>query len=81
MTEVMITTLPAAPLHVFEIWSNPAAVAKRHGCGAKCGRSNPCLQLGGDEAPPQGRRQQGRKFYKYIRDIFYEFFESNYFLF
>lgn len=29
MTDVTITTLPAAPLHVFEIWSNPAAVAKR----------------------------------------------------
>ncbi len=29
MTKVTITTLPAAPLHVFEIWSNPAAVAKR----------------------------------------------------
>ena len=29
MTEVTITTLPAAPLHVFEIWGNAAAVAKR----------------------------------------------------
>ncbi len=29
MTKVTITTLPPAPLHVFEIWSNPAAVAKR----------------------------------------------------
>jgi heterotetrameric sarcosine oxidase gamma subunit len=29
VTEVTITTLPAAPLHVFEIWGNPAAVAKR----------------------------------------------------
>jgi heterotetrameric sarcosine oxidase gamma subunit len=29
VTEVTITTLPAAPLHVFEIWSNAAAVAKR----------------------------------------------------
>ena len=29
MTDVTITLLPAAPLHVFEIWSNPAAVAKR----------------------------------------------------
>ena len=29
MTEVTITTLPAVPLHVFEIWSNAAAVAKR----------------------------------------------------
>ena len=29
MTDVTIAPLPAAPLHVFEIWSNPAAVAKR----------------------------------------------------
>lgn len=29
MTDVTITTLPAAPLHAFEIWSNPATVAKR----------------------------------------------------
>ncbi len=29
MTDVTITTLSAAPLHVFEIWSNPAAVAER----------------------------------------------------
>lgn len=29
MTDVTITTLPAAPLHAFEIWSNPAAVANR----------------------------------------------------
>ena len=29
MTDVTITTLPAAPLHVVEIWSNPSAVAKR----------------------------------------------------
>ena len=29
MTDVTITTLPAAPLHAFEIWSNPAAVAIR----------------------------------------------------
>jgi sarcosine oxidase gamma subunit len=29
VTEVTITTLPAAPLHVFEIWSNAASVAKR----------------------------------------------------
>jgi heterotetrameric sarcosine oxidase gamma subunit len=29
VTELTISTLPAAPLHVFEIWSNPAAVAKR----------------------------------------------------
>lgn len=29
MTEVTITTLPAAPLHAFEIWSHPAAVAER----------------------------------------------------
>lgn len=29
MTNVIITALPPAPLHVFEIWSNPADVAKR----------------------------------------------------
>ncbi len=29
MTDVSIKTLPAAPLHALEIWSNPAAVAKR----------------------------------------------------
>ena len=29
MTDVTITTLPAAPLHALEIWSNPAAVAER----------------------------------------------------
>ena len=29
MTDVTITALPAAPLHAFEIWSNPALVARR----------------------------------------------------
>lgn len=29
MTDVTITILPAAPLHAFEIWSAPAAVARR----------------------------------------------------
>lgn len=29
MTDVTITTLPAAPLHVVEIWSNPLVVARR----------------------------------------------------
>lgn len=29
MTDLAITPLPAAPLHVLEIWSNPADVAKR----------------------------------------------------
>ena len=29
MTDVTITRLPAAPLHVFETWSAPKAVAKR----------------------------------------------------
>lgn len=29
MTDVTISALPAAPLHVLEIWSNPAEVAKR----------------------------------------------------
>jgi heterotetrameric sarcosine oxidase gamma subunit len=29
VTDVSVTLLPAAPLHVFEIWSNPAVVAQR----------------------------------------------------
>ncbi len=29
MTELTITALPAAPIHVFEIWSNAADVAQR----------------------------------------------------
>lgn len=29
MTDLAITPLPAAPLHVLEIWSNPSAVARR----------------------------------------------------
>jgi heterotetrameric sarcosine oxidase gamma subunit len=29
VTDVTITPLPASPLHVLEIWSNPVAVAKR----------------------------------------------------
>ena len=29
VTDVTITSLAAAPLHAFEIWSNPQAVAKR----------------------------------------------------
>ena len=29
MTELTIAQLPAAPLHAFEIWSNPSLVAKR----------------------------------------------------
>jgi heterotetrameric sarcosine oxidase gamma subunit len=29
VTDISITTLPSAPLHTFEIWSNPAAVAER----------------------------------------------------
>lgn len=29
MTDVTITTLPAAPLHALEIWSNPVAVTRR----------------------------------------------------
>ena len=29
MTDLAITALPAAPLHVLEIWSNPSGVAKR----------------------------------------------------
>ena len=29
MTDTTITTLPAAPLHALEVWSNPAAVGAR----------------------------------------------------
>ena len=29
VTDLTVTTLPAAPLHALEIWSNPAAVAAR----------------------------------------------------
>lgn len=49
MTELTISTLPAAPLHVFEIWSNPAAVAKRF--KAKCGFALPHMgRSGGSDA-------------------------------
>ncbi len=41
MTDITITALPAAPLHVFEIWSNPAAVANRF--ETALGRSLPVL--------------------------------------
>lgn len=34
MTDVSVTQLPDAPLHAFEIWSNPAAVAKRFAAAA-----------------------------------------------
>ena len=43
MTDVAITKLPAAPLHVFEIWSNPAAVAARF------------VAATGFDLPPMGR--------------------------
>lgn len=39
MTEVMITALPAAPLHVLELWSNPAKAAAR--IGKACGVALP----------------------------------------
>ena len=41
MTKLSITMLPAAPLHAFEIWSNPAAVGKRF--KATCGFALPAL--------------------------------------
>lgn len=41
MTKLSITMLPAAPLHAFEIWGNPAAVGKRF--KAKCGFALPAL--------------------------------------
>ncbi len=43
MTDVTITPLPPAPLHVLEIWSNPAKVAKRF------------LKATGFPLPPIGR--------------------------
>ena len=49
MTELTISTLPAAPLHAFEIWSNAAAVAKRF--EATCGFALPATgRSGGNDA-------------------------------
>ena len=49
MTELTISTLPTAPLHVFEIWSNAAAVAKRF--EATCGFALPHIgRSGGSDA-------------------------------
>jgi len=49
VTELTISTLPPAPLHVFEIWSNPAAVAKRF--KATCGFALPATRRsGGNDA-------------------------------
>ena len=49
MTELTISTLPAAPLHVFEIWSNAASVAKRF--KATCGFALPATgRSGGNDA-------------------------------
>ena len=49
MTDITITVLPAAPLHAFEIWSNPAAVAKR--CKATTGFTLPAMgRSGGSDA-------------------------------
>lgn len=41
MTEARITTLPAAPLHVLELWSNPAKAAAR--ISKACGLALPGL--------------------------------------
>jgi len=49
VTELTISTLPAAPLHVFEIWSNAASVAKRF--KATCGFALPHMgRSGGSDA-------------------------------
>jgi heterotetrameric sarcosine oxidase gamma subunit len=49
VTELTISTLPAAPLHVFEIWSNAASVAKRF--KATCGFALPHIgRSGGNDA-------------------------------
>ena len=47
MTDIAITQLPAAPLHVLEIWSNPAGVAKRFAtaCDASLPATGSSLQL------------------------------------
>ncbi len=47
MTDVTITALPAAPLHVLEIWSDPAGVAKRFAkaYGASLPAAGSSLQL------------------------------------
>jgi heterotetrameric sarcosine oxidase gamma subunit len=45
VTEVTITTLPAAPLHVFEIWGNAASVATRF--EATCGFALPHMGRSG----------------------------------
>lgn len=47
MTEATITVLPAAPLHVLEIWSNPAEVAERFevGLGAALPKLGSSLRL------------------------------------
>jgi heterotetrameric sarcosine oxidase gamma subunit len=41
VTKLSITMLPAAPLHAFEIWSNPEAVGKKF--KAACGFTLPAL--------------------------------------
>jgi heterotetrameric sarcosine oxidase gamma subunit len=45
VTDVTITTLPAAPLHVLEIWNNPKAVAQRF--EAATGFALPAMGLSG----------------------------------
>lgn len=45
MTKLSISMLPAAPLHAFEIWSNPATVGKRF--KAACGFALPALGCSG----------------------------------
>ena len=49
MTESTITVLPAAPLHVLEIWSNPEQVARRFEAtfGAQLPTLRSSLQLAG----------------------------------
>jgi heterotetrameric sarcosine oxidase gamma subunit len=49
VTNVTITALPPAPLHAFEIWSNPAAVVKRF--KEACGFALPAMgRSGGSDA-------------------------------
>lgn len=51
MIEVRLSSLPAAPLHVLEIWSNPAKTAAR--IGKACGLALPAM---GQSATAEGLR-------------------------
>jgi heterotetrameric sarcosine oxidase gamma subunit len=48
VTDPSITVLPAAPLHAFEIWSNPAAVGERFEAACGFGLPSTGRSLGND---------------------------------